>query len=298
MTESELRLAAPRREAAALVGPDADAQLLRRRHEQQLVTSLLSGDARQVDTAATALRPSTTCRCGRCACGWPRPRRRPETSGARRRWTGCARGWRPSRRCAPSRGPARLRRGRSRARRQRGHGGARDAHRTAGAGRARRGRRGSARGAHVVPPCLGGTACGREVGIRHRELGLAGGRARRHGAPGRRLEDLPEGLRRLLAGDEALVRTLEAYLDHAGDVKQTAAALSLHRGGLYYRLRRIEEVAGGEPPRRRGPPALPPGAATGAVGGSVPGGVSAGPGGGRPGGGGGGGAGEVGRERA
>jgi hypothetical protein len=58
------------------------------------------------------------------------------------------------------------------------------------------------------------------------------------------LEDLPDGLRRLLeSGDEALVRTLEAYLDHAGDVKATAAALSLHRGGLYYRLRRIEELA-------------------------------------------------------
>jgi hypothetical protein len=61
--------------------------------------------------------------------------------------------------------------------------------------------------------------------------------------PAAALDDLPEGLQRLLAGDEALVRTLEAYLDHAGDVKRTAAALSLHRGGLYYRLRRIEEVA-------------------------------------------------------
>lgn len=62
--------------------------------------------------------------------------------------------------------------------------------------------------------------------------------------PVQALEDLPDGLRTLLAtGDEALVRTLEAYLDHAGDVKRTAAALSLHRGGLYYRLRRIEELA-------------------------------------------------------
>ena len=62
--------------------------------------------------------------------------------------------------------------------------------------------------------------------------------------PDAALEDLPEGLRKLLAGDQSLVRTLEAYLDHAGDVKRTAAALSLHRGGLYYRLRRIEDVAG------------------------------------------------------
>ena len=61
--------------------------------------------------------------------------------------------------------------------------------------------------------------------------------------PDAALDDLPEGLRRLLAGDQSLVRTLEAYLDHAGDVKRTAAALSLHRGGLYYRLRRIEELA-------------------------------------------------------
>ena len=38
--------------------------------------------------------------------------------------------------------------------------------------------------------------------------------------------------------------TLETYLDHAGDVKSTAAELWLHRTSLYYRLRRIEEVAG------------------------------------------------------
>ena len=83
--------------------------------------------------------------------------------------------------------------------------------------------------------------------------------------PDAALEDLPEGLRRLLAGDQSLVRTLEAYLDHAGDVKRTAAALSLHRGGLYYRLRRIEEVAEREPARRRGPAAVPPRAAAGAA---------------------------------
>jgi PucR C-terminal helix-turn-helix domain len=59
------------------------------------------------------------------------------------------------------------------------------------------------------------------------------------------LDDLPDGLRRLLAdGEESLVVTLEAYLEHAGDAKRTAEALSLHRGGLYYRLRRIEEIAG------------------------------------------------------
>ena len=59
------------------------------------------------------------------------------------------------------------------------------------------------------------------------------------------LEDVPAGLRRLLDGGyEQLVLTLETYLDHAGDVKKTAAALWLHRTSLYYRLRRIEEVAG------------------------------------------------------
>jgi PucR C-terminal helix-turn-helix domain len=58
-------------------------------------------------------------------------------------------------------------------------------------------------------------------------------------------DDVPSGLRRLLeGGHEQLVLTLETYLDHAGDVKSTAARLWLHRTSLYYRLRRIEEVAG------------------------------------------------------
>jgi sugar diacid utilization regulator len=58
-------------------------------------------------------------------------------------------------------------------------------------------------------------------------------------------DDVPAGMRRLLDGGyEQLVLTLETYLDHAGDVKSTAAELWLHRTSLYYRLRRIEEVAG------------------------------------------------------
>ena len=58
-------------------------------------------------------------------------------------------------------------------------------------------------------------------------------------------DDVPIGLRKLLeGGHEQLVLTLETYLDHAGDVKSTAAELWLHRTSLYYRLRRIEEVAG------------------------------------------------------
>jgi hypothetical protein len=57
------------------------------------------------------------------------------------------------------------------------------------------------------------------------------------------LGDLPAGVRSLLE-HEQLALTLETYLDHAGDVKQTAAELWLHRTSLYYRLRRIEEIAG------------------------------------------------------
>jgi hypothetical protein len=58
-------------------------------------------------------------------------------------------------------------------------------------------------------------------------------------------DDIPAGLKRLLdGGHEQLVLTLETYLDHAGDVKSTAAELWLHRTSLYYRLRRIEEIAG------------------------------------------------------
>ncbi len=59
------------------------------------------------------------------------------------------------------------------------------------------------------------------------------------------IDDMPEGVRSLLDGShEQLVLTLETYLDHAGDVKRTAAELWLHRTSLYYRLRRIEEVSG------------------------------------------------------
>jgi hypothetical protein len=57
---------------------------------------------------------------------------------------------------------------------------------------------------------------------------------------------LPASLVRLLEcpGGDALVDTLEAYLEHAGDARAAAAALFLHRSSLYQRLRRIEEVAG------------------------------------------------------
>ncbi|ADG88229.1 MAG: helix-turn-helix domain-containing protein [Thermobispora bispora] len=45
------------------------------------------------------------------------------------------------------------------------------------------------------------------------------------------------------AGPE-LARTVEAYLDHAGHVQETAAALGVHRQTLYYRLGRAEELTG------------------------------------------------------
>ncbi|MBS1868617.1 MAG: helix-turn-helix domain-containing protein [Actinobacteria bacterium] len=58
------------------------------------------------------------------------------------------------------------------------------------------------------------------------------------------VRDLPERLAHLLREEPVLVATLAAFLDAAGDVRATAAALSLHRSGLYYRLRRIEELGG------------------------------------------------------
>jgi len=59
-------------------------------------------------------------------------------------------------------------------------------------------------------------------------------------------EAIHPGLRRLLEGDgnEQLVDTLESFLDRAGDVKGTAAALCIHRTSLYYRLSRVEQLTG------------------------------------------------------
>ncbi|HJU96765.1 MAG TPA: helix-turn-helix domain-containing protein [Jiangellaceae bacterium] len=54
------------------------------------------------------------------------------------------------------------------------------------------------------------------------------------------------GLRRLLDTPEALplVETLETYLDVAGNAQVTAERLKLHRTSLYYRLQRVEQLAG------------------------------------------------------
>lgn len=53
------------------------------------------------------------------------------------------------------------------------------------------------------------------------------------------------GLERLLADEsaEALVQTLETYLDLAGNAQATAEHLQLHRTTLYYRLGRVEQLA-------------------------------------------------------
>ena len=56
--------------------------------------------------------------------------------------------------------------------------------------------------------------------------------------------DVPARLAAFLAAEPGLAATLDAYLTAGGDVKATAAALSLHRSGLYYRLGRIEELTG------------------------------------------------------
>jgi hypothetical protein len=246
VTESELRLArAAAAEAAALVGPDADALLLRRRHEQQLVTSLLGGDGRQVETAATALEAEHYLPL-RPVCVWAAAPAGP----AGDEWSAEALDRLRARLAAKQALCAEL-----------------DGRLVCLAGA--RGLAGSAvmeaLGALTAPRALVGQGEAvedlREAPTSYRRA-LAALRVAARSESGRAsweslgvervvtalpdaaLEDLPDGLRRLLAGDEALVRTLEAYLDHAGDVKRTAAALALHRGGLYYRLRRIEEVAG------------------------------------------------------
>jgi hypothetical protein len=44
--------------------------------------------------------------------------------------------------------------------------------------------------------------------------------------------------------DGPVISTLETYLDLAGDAKASAERLSLHRGTLYYRLQKAEQIAG------------------------------------------------------
>jgi hypothetical protein len=52
-------------------------------------------------------------------------------------------------------------------------------------------------------------------------------------------------VRRLLdALEPDLVQTVRVYLDHAGNVQETAAALHIHRQTLYYRLNKAENLTG------------------------------------------------------
>jgi sugar diacid utilization regulator len=52
-------------------------------------------------------------------------------------------------------------------------------------------------------------------------------------------------VRRLLnALDTDLVQTIRVYLDHAGNVQDTAAELHIHRQTLYYRLNKAESLTG------------------------------------------------------
>jgi DNA-binding PucR family transcriptional regulator len=62
--------------------------------------------------------------------------------------------------------------------------------------------------------------------------------------PDSALADAPAALVEFLRGQAVLAQTLAAFLEAAGDVQATAAELSLHRSGLYYRLRRVEELTG------------------------------------------------------
>jgi hypothetical protein len=57
---------------------------------------------------------------------------------------------------------------------------------------------------------------------------------------------VPAGLRALIDKDTSgqLIETLETYLDAAGDARTAVERLSVHRTSLYYRLSRIEKIAG------------------------------------------------------
>jgi sugar diacid utilization regulator len=56
---------------------------------------------------------------------------------------------------------------------------------------------------------------------------------------------LDPAVRRLLEHDDAdLTHTAVAYLEAAGNVQETAAALTVHRQTVYYRVQKIEQVTG------------------------------------------------------
>lgn len=57
---------------------------------------------------------------------------------------------------------------------------------------------------------------------------------------------LPESVRRLLHAEPDLLRTAEAFLDRAGDIRAVAGEFALHRATVYQRMRRISQVTGAD----------------------------------------------------
>jgi hypothetical protein len=56
---------------------------------------------------------------------------------------------------------------------------------------------------------------------------------------------LDPAVRRLFdCGDPELIRTVEVYLDEAGNAQRSAAELAVHRQTLYYRLHKVEQITG------------------------------------------------------
>ena len=231
-------------EAATVLQSEADTQLDRRRREQELLSALLSPDTRASAAAAAVLeadhyvppRPLIVIvGSGAARPGRDRPLPRPDPGQARavrgdrrardvhrgRAGDDARRASSPRRSAASS--PRAPRRTSARATRCRSS--ARPAPRTA------------ARWRRCAWPSTATRTLARWDDLRAYRLLTA--------LPPTAFDDVPVGLRKLLeGGHEQLVLTLETYLDHAGDVKSTAAELWLHRTCLYYRLRRIEEVAG------------------------------------------------------
>jgi sugar diacid utilization regulator len=73
------------------------------------------------------------------------------------------------------------------------------------------------------------------VARRYREDGVGRNRVGEPNAPGAEVDD---------QADDPVLATLETYLDLAGDAKASAQRLKLHRGTLYYRLQKAEQIAG------------------------------------------------------
>ena len=86
-------------------------------------------------------------------------------------------------------------------------------------------------------PSFGSIAHWRDLGV-YRAISLLPGVDAVHAAIDPRLNRLLE------EGDGELLETLETYLDLGGDGQATAERLYLHRGTLYYRLKKAQKVSG------------------------------------------------------